>query len=87
MLILLRRDAHFPAEGPVEGGIAVSYTHLEIKQDLTDYGDTMINQIIMGIEPLEKFDEMVDYFEQNGALEMEQIYNDAEQTYQEMNGN
>ena len=59
----------------------------EIKQDLTDYGDTMINQIIMGIEPLEKFDEMVDYFEQNGALEMEQIYNDAEQTYQEMNGN
>ena len=47
----------------------------------------MINQIIMGIEPLEKFDEMVDYFEQNGALEMEQIYNDAEQTYQEMNGN
>src|SRR5699024_6692482 len=29
----------------------------EIKQDLTDYGDTMINQIIMGIEPLEKFDE------------------------------
>lgn len=59
----------------------------KIKQDITDYGNTIINQIIMGIEPIEKFDEMVEYFEQNGALEMEQIYNDAEKAYQEANGN
>lgn len=54
----------------------------EIKQELTDYGDTIINQIIMGIQPIEAFDEMVEHFKANGALEMEQIYNDAEAAYQ-----
>ena len=54
----------------------------EIKQELTDYGNTTINQIIMGIQPIEAFDEMVEYFKANGALEMEQIYNDAEAAYQ-----
>lgn len=54
----------------------------EIKQELTDYGNTIINQIIMGIQPIEAFDDMVQYFKDNGALEMEDIYNAAETAYQ-----
>ena len=53
-----------------------------IKQELNDYGNTPINQIIMGIQPIEAFDEMVEYFKAHGASEMEEIYNEAEAAYQ-----
>ena len=53
-----------------------------IKQELNDYGNTTINQIIMGIQPIDAFDEMVEYFKAHGALEMEEIYNEAEAAYQ-----
>lgn len=59
----------------------------QIKQELTDYGNTVINQIIMGIQPLEAFDDMVQYFIDNGALEMEEIYNTAEADFQAAHGN
>lgn len=70
---------------PVEPPFTIEQSErlTQIKQSITDYGNTQINKIIMGIEPIEKFDEMVEYFKDNGALEMEQIYNDAEKAYQE----
>ena len=42
----------------------------------------LTNQIIMGIQPIDAFDEMVEYFKAHGALEMEEIYNEAEAAYQ-----
>ncbi len=56
----------------------------EIEQEISDYSITTVCQFISGALSMDEWDNYVQYLKDNGALEMIEILNEAEQTYQAM---
>lgn len=55
----------------------------QLTAEINTYEDPMIDKFIMGVEPLDKFDEFVDNIKKAGLDELLKLYNDAYKRYKE----